>query len=236
MSGSAYPNSTVTFYMDGRDVLKTVSGPDAKFAFTKSGLAAGSYVFSVSAVDPMKRRSPTFSIPIVLPEDGSTAIGGVFLAPTLATDYEQFRRGDTITLFGSTVPDATVSVEVNSEETLFLSSSADDDGAYLLQFNSALLELGRHTAKSKAQSGNLVSPYGHAVSFRVGTDALPRTEGMRGDLNADGRVNLYDFSIAAYWYKRALSTDLVTQEAERLSGDGVIDLVDFSIMAYYWTN
>jgi hypothetical protein len=48
-------------------------------------------------------------------------------------------------------------------------------------------------------------------------------------------VNLVDFSIAAYWYKRPLSADFKVKEAAKLNGDGKIDLVDFSIMAYYWT-
>jgi hypothetical protein len=48
-------------------------------------------------------------------------------------------------------------------------------------------------------------------------------------------VNLVDFSIAAYWYKRTLKTDFIPIEAQRLSGDGKVDLVDFSIMAYYWS-
>jgi hypothetical protein len=53
------------------------------------------------------------------------------------------------------------------------------------------------------------------------------------DLNCDKKVNLIDFSILAYWYKRPL-----TKEAKQkvdLNGDGKVDLVDFSIMAYYWT-
>jgi hypothetical protein len=57
----------------------------------------------------------------------------------------------------------------------------------------------------------------------------------RGDLNNDGRVNLIDFSIAAYWYDKSLPAVLLTREKERLNGDGRIDMADFSIMAYYWT-
>ncbi len=57
----------------------------------------------------------------------------------------------------------------------------------------------------------------------------------RADLNCDGRVSLVDFSIAAYWYKKPLSTAFSEIEADRLNGDGRIDLVDFSIMAFYWT-
>ena len=237
VSGSAYPESTVIFYLDGRERLRTVSGPDAKFTFTDNNLSAGSYSVSIVAIDPDRRRSPAYTVSVRLPESASTSIGGVFLAPSLDTDYETVRRGDTITLFGVTVPEAAVSIEVNSEETLFFSSSADGDGAYLVQFNSGLLELGKHTAKSKAQAGNQVSPYGHAVSFQVGDETEARAgDSEKGDINGDSRVNLYDFSVAAYWYRRALSGDIIAYERDFLSGDGKIDLVDFSIIAYYWTN
>ncbi len=56
-----------------------------------------------------------------------------------------------------------------------------------------------------------------------------------GDLNADCKVNLTDFSIAAYWWGRTLDADFLKLEARRLSGDGKISLEDFSILAYYWT-
>ena len=55
------------------------------------------------------------------------------------------------------------------------------------------------------------------------------------DLNEDGRCNLVDFSIAAFWYKRKLSPEFIVREKRHLNGDGKVDLVDFSIMAYYWT-
>lgn len=68
----------------------------------------------------------------------------------------------------------------------------------------------------------------------VAPPILP-TPSRKGDLNKDGRVNLVDFSIAAYWYKRALNPAFRPIETEYLNNDGRLDLVDFSIMAFYWT-
>lgn len=53
------------------------------------------------------------------------------------------------------------------------------------------------------------------------------------DLNCDGRVNLVDFSILAYWWKRPLTA--VAKQRVDFNGDGKVDLVDFSILAYHWT-
>jgi hypothetical protein len=57
----------------------------------------------------------------------------------------------------------------------------------------------------------------------------------KGDVNSDCKVNLVDFSITAYWYKRDLSAAFTAIELAKLNGDGKVTLADFSIMAYYWT-
>ena len=50
------------------------------------------------------------------------------------------------------------------------------------------------------------------------------------DVNQDGRVDLVDFSILAFWYKKST----INSEAD-LNSDGVVDMTDFSILAFYWT-
>jgi len=53
---------------------------------------------------------------------------------------------------------------------------------------------------------------------------------VRGDLNGDRRVNLVDFSIAAYWHGRPACPAAVD-----LNGDGKVTLTDLSILAAHWT-
>ena len=62
---------------------------------------------------------------------------------------------------------------------------------------------------------------------------LPHEPRERADLNCDGYVNIVDFSILAYWYKRILT--LEAAKMVDLNHDGKVDLIDFSIMAYHWT-
>ena len=52
----------------------------------------------------------------------------------------------------------------------------------------------------------------------------------RGDMNCDGRVNIVDYSIMKYWYKKPNPPAAVD-----LSGDGIVNLKDFSILAAEWT-
>lgn len=55
----------------------------------------------------------------------------------------------------------------------------------------------------------------------------------KGDFNNDTKVNIADFSILAYWYKRPL-TPVAIRQCIDLNNDGKITLADFSILAYYW--
>lgn len=73
------------------------------------------------------------------------------------------------------------------------------------------------------------------VSDKTVLAALPPIAVRKGNINGDKRIDLVDFSIAAYWINRPLSAEFKKIEAERLNNDGKIDLVDLSIMAYYWT-
>jgi hypothetical protein len=165
---------------------------------------------------------------------GATSfISGIFIAPTIAVDKSEVKRGDNIAIFGQSVPNGEITVVISSEEEFFGKTSADQNGAYLYNFDTAELSMGQHFTKSKAARDGAISSFSKAVSFAVGTKniaaELPKVI-TKGDMNNDRRVNLVDFSIAAYWYKRSSPPASVD-----LNGDGKVDLIDFSIIAYYWT-
>jgi len=238
LSGRAYPLSRVTLLKDGQIAVTTIAGPDAKFETSLAGLSAGSYLFAVYSEDPQGRRSVLFTFPIMLTQGAMTTIGGIFLAPTIAVDKSEVKRGDTVAIFGQSVPNSDITISVNSDEEFFNKITADQNGAYLYNFDTSVLEAGQHLTKSKAAVSGEISSFSQAIRFAVGTKnitAIVEKAKLKGDVNNDGRVNLVDFSIAAYWYKRPLSPAFAALEKEKLSGDGKVDLVDFSIMAYYWT-
>jgi hypothetical protein len=51
------------------------------------------------------------------------------------------------------------------------------------------------------------------------------------DVNRDTRIDLVDFSIMAFWWRKSLPAD----SAVDLNCDSQLSLADFSILAYYWT-
>lgn len=236
-SGRAYPNSTVTLLKDAQVAATTIAGPDARFQINLTGVSPGTFIFSVYGEDKLGERSSLVTFPVSVTSGATTNVSGIFLTPTIAVDKLEVKKGETIAIFGQSAPVSEITIQVNSEHEHFTKVQSDGDGAYLLNFDTVPLELGQHTTKSRSSKDGEVSQFSKAVGFAVGTKTvlIPKGRCGKADMNCDGKVNLVDFSIAAFWYKRTLSSAFAVLEAERLNGDGKITIVDFSIMAYHWT-
>jgi len=239
-SGKAYPKSVVTLLKDAQIISTSVAGTDASFSITLTDLNAGNYIFSMYSEDANGIRSTLSTFPVSVTSNTTTNVTGIFLAPTIAVDKSEVKRGDDVVIFGQSVPESDIVISVHSDPEYFSKTVSDKNGAYLYNFDTSFLELGDHATKSKASIGNeLVSAYSNSVNFKVGDENVPVSPKqkcpVKGDLNGDCRVNLVDFSIAAYWYKKNLSGPIIQIEKAELNGDSKINLVDFSIMAYYWT-
>ena len=239
LSGRAYPLSKVNILKDGQLALSTIAGPDSRFEASLSRLSSGDYTFSVYGEDNASRRSSPFTFQVYITEGVVTRVSGIFISPTIAVDKSQVKRGDNIAIFGQSAPTSEIVINVNSEPEFFKSAQSDANGVYLYNFDSSVLDMGRHSTKTKALKEGEISSFSDAINFLVGNTNIPITGPAAGpakcDLNEDTRCNLVDFSIAAFWYKKVLSEEFSAREAKYLNGDGKVDLVDFSIMAYYWT-
>ena len=233
LSGRAYPGMKVTVLKDAQIAASTRADPAANFRIMVSGLSAGSYIFGVYSEDSQGIKSSLLTFPAAVTSGVTIEISNIFIAPTIAVDKSEVKRGDNVAIFGQSVPNSEITIAVNSEEEFFGKTPADKDGVYLYNFDTSPLAMEQHFAKSKAAVGGAISSFGKTVSFLVGNKTVftqPSKCPPKADLNNDCRVNLVDFSIAAYWYKRPSPPASVD-----LNNDGKVDLVDFSIMAYYWT-
>lgn len=236
-SGRAYPLGNVYILKDGQLGVKTIASPDSNFYASFDDLSEGNYNFSVYGEDNEKRKSSLFTFSVFVTKGTITRISGIFIAPTIDVDKSEVKKGDNLAIFGQSVPDSEIVINVNSEEEIFLRTKSTEDGVYFYNFDTSIIAMGDHSTRSKAVLGQEASSFGKTVVFLVGTKNIFKTndDDLMGDLNYDKRVNLVDFSIAAYWYKRSLSKSFTLIEIDKLNGDGKIDLTDFSIMAYYWT-
>ena len=234
LSGSAYPMSTVTILQDAQIAVQSIAGPGGNFTATINNLSAGSYMFSVYSQDENGNRSSLFTFPVALTTGASTQISGIFISPTIATDKQEVKRGDTLVIFGESAPNAQVTITVHSADPIYAQTSSTKEGAYVYDLNTSQLDLGSHLATAQAAVANLVSDDSVSRSFTVGdTDITAQpssTVPLVGDFQNNGRVDLVDFSILAFWYNKP------NPPAEyRLDGGKTVNLRDFSIMAYYWT-
>ena len=239
-SGKAYPKSVVTLLKDAQIAATTIAGSDASFQINLTNISGGNYIFSLYSEDNNGNRSSLVTFPVSVTTGATTNVSGIFIAPTIAVDKSEVKRGENVAIFGQSVPSADIVISVHSDQEYFSKTISDKNGIYLDNFDTSFLDYGGHTTKSKASIGNqLVSGYSYAVNFTVGTQTVlaepTKKCPARGDLNNDCRVNLVDFSIASYWYKGILSDTMKVTEREKLNGDGKINLVDFSIMSFYWT-
>lgn len=230
--GHAYPNSKVTLLKDAQLITSTIAGPDAKFEIILNNLSAGSYVFLIYSEDYQNRRSTPLTFPITITPGVTTTVSGIFITPTIEIDKSSVKRGENLSIFGQGVSNAEVTIAVNSEDELFFKAPTDKNGTYLYNLDTSLLELGNHSVKSKVAFEGDISSFSKIVSFEVGAKNVLKEikEEGQADINNDSRINLIDFSILAYWYKK---TEL--PKNIDLNNDGIINIFDFSIMAYYWT-
>ena len=236
ITGDAYPLGKVVILKDGQIAVQTIAGPNGVFTASVANLSGGSYIFSVYGEDDAGQRSTLFTFPVIVTVGATTEIGGVFLSPIIDVDKETVKQDDTIAIFGKTIPDAIVTIQVDSTVPHFVNTTSSASGAYLYEMNTAQLEYGSHVAKSEVSYGNQISDYSVSRGFTVGdhTVLVPQAPAApteaQGDLNGDGSINLVDFSILAYWYGQPNPP-----AGYLLDGGTVIDLRDFSIMVYYWT-
>lgn len=236
--GKSSPRSTVTLLKDAQIAATGVADNLGNFQVSISGALGGNYVFSVYSDDSKGIRSALLTFPIYVTFGVITKVSGIFIAPTIAVDKTQVKRGDTISIFGQSVPLSEITISIASDKEFFVKKMTDANGAFAFDLRTSALAVGRYETKAKGTIGGENSPFGKTASFLIGTKNIPiqpSKKARKGDLNRDGRVNLVDFSIAAYWYKRPLSAAFASVEMERLNSDGKVDLIDLSIMAYYWT-
>ncbi|MBP9836644.1 MAG: hypothetical protein KBC78_02300 [Candidatus Pacebacteria bacterium] len=239
LSGRAYPKSQVTILKDAQLVATTVSDESAHFQVLIKGLSAGTYIFSLYSEDSNGVRSSLFTFPVSVSKGVLAKIDQIFVAPTISGDKIEVKKGEPITLFGQSFPISEITLEVNSSEQFFSKTTAGSDGVYLYNFDSSVLEIGQHHAKTRSSAELAISSQSSSYEFQVGTKNVYSAESIicskKADFNADCHVNLVDFSIVAFWYNRPLNPAFILREKEHLNGDGKINLVDFSIMAFHWT-
>lgn len=241
ITGQAYPNQPVTLLKDAQIVSTTTATNEGKFTVDVKDLSSGNFVFSLYSQDINDVRSTLVTFPVAIDKNSLTNINGAFIPPTVRTDKEVVEKGKTLSIAGQTAPNAIVEIVIitPTNTVLSLPTTSNAQGIYTYQFDTNPLELGQHFIRVNATHEGRRSTDSTTIAFEVGLqDTLRATDdgcAFFADLNSDCRVNLIDFSIAAFWYEQSIEGEFAQKEGERLNGDQRINLTDFSIMAFYWT-
>lgn len=232
-SGKAYPQAKVFLLKDSQLSGAVVSGASGDFQISLNGISAGNYIFSIYAEDDEKMNSGLVNFPIRVDKEKTVQIVNIIIPPTINTDKSEAARDSKITIFGQAAPAADINILISSDKKDFsVKTVSGENGDYFYNFNTSLFDYGDYEVKAKMSVNNLFSGFGRTVNFIIGTKDIKKEEAgcLIADLNCDGRVDLVDFSIAAYWYKRPLPLASVD-----LNNDRIVDLIDFSIISYWWT-
>jgi len=239
-SGKAAPGSSVKILKGGILTSSVLSNLSGDFSISINYLTAGTYNFVIYYEDTTGKKSASITFNITVNQNQNITINNILLPPTLSIDKTQIKTEESLKIFGQSAPNSQITIflsPLSGNPTTTLNTSANQIGIYEYLFNGQL-QLGQYTVKAKGKLGELISEYSTPQNFSVGTSTIEKPIGIcpqKGDVNYDCRVNLVDFSITAYWFRRTISPEFIIIENDQLSGDSKIDLVDFSILAYYWT-
>jgi hypothetical protein len=240
--GIAYPGSVVSLLKNGVVVTtQAAAKADGTFEIHLQNLVPGTYSFGIRAEDVNRLKSKLLLFSIYVSSSIITTVDGIFIPPTITSDYVEVKQGDDITFFGSGAPNADIHLSLNAgtdaDTEVLKKAKVNASGTWMYRLNSGDFNLGDYNAKGRSIIEGGVSLYSDLLPFRIGDTTRMRAKASslagfrrRCDLNDDGRVNLLDFSIMAFWYKRLGFPPRVD-----LNTDGRINLTDLSILAYCWT-
>lgn len=231
IQGKGYPNSVVNILKDGQILGLANTDGSANFSYETGALTPGPTTFGFWSADTRGLRSITFTTTFQVTQNAVTTVSNVYLPPTLDLRTKKVRLGEIVEAFGSTAPNARVSIFVGKENSPRVTSTSTTAGAWDSAFSTdGLVDESFHQAKAIFESlgaGTQVkSGYSQLVNFYIGVRDVK--EPGSADLNADGRVNLTDFSILLFnWGKSGTIADL--------NLDNTVNLTDLSIMLFAWT-
>lgn len=224
--GRAYPASIVTITRNGGISSRFVALADGTFSHELKAVPTGISAFGLYAQDSDGRISPTVNISISIAENTRTTIAGIFIPPTISVPAEVARNGF-VPVRGQSFPQSDVVLFFHLPGNPSAQTKANEQGKWQTTYDLEGIADGEYSVRAKAIAPDgSQSEFSETKIFRIVAPEL--VECANGDLNGDGRVDIFDFSIMMFWW----GTDNGCADQ---NNDGRVDIIDFSIMLYWWS-
>jgi hypothetical protein len=234
ITGYAFPNSTVTFLVDG-DIAKTTrSSGSGVYSVTLDAISKGVYTFGVYGEGPDKVKSSTFSTSFTVIGARTSELTNINVAPSIKVSPDPVQPGQTLTVSGYGLPNSVVTVQYGKQKAKSnteLTATADGSGKWSTTINTSSMSRGTYQirAKSVRTSDGVTSDFSGYTYFDVGEASQVKSN---ADLSRDGRINLTDFSILLFWWNTNGGDSNPPADINR---DAKVSLTDFSILLFGWT-
>lgn len=234
ITGYASPRAQVTVLVDGKVAETGTADGSGQFSVTIDEIARGAYTFGIYATDAANTKSSTFSTSFSVAGARTSSLSNINIPPSILVTPDPVNPGQTLTISGYTLPNATVTIEnekdKNTSTRRQFTATAGSNGAWSTTVDTTSFSAGTYKVRAKSsQSTTLFTNYSQYVLYGVGQAA---NRGSSSDLNRDGRVNLTDFSILLFWWNTAGGD---SEPPADISQDGRVNLTDFSILLFNWT-
>lgn len=233
IAGRAYPSRTINFILDGDSVGSVQANSSGAFEFsTKS--SPGTATLGIWATDVAGTRSVTFNNTFDVTQGAVTNLNDLILPPSIKVSRTNFNPGETITVSGQAVPNATISLFIDRNTTSPVATGqSGSNGQWSIEYNTSRLSTSEHTIRARSLSGTppltTQSSFSSSVQLFAGVDGKATTA---SDLSRDGRVNLTDFSILIFWWN---TNGGDSDPPADINGNGRVSLEDFSILLFNWS-
>ncbi len=222
-SGWAFRSGEVILLKENKGYATTTANLKAEFEFRIDEPHEGVFTFIIQAKDSQKRRSNDLTFTVEAKKDRAAVVTNILFSPTIALNKAAVQKGETLEIFGSSVPEGVVEVQITDSkgvETL-KSTKVDPAGNWRITLEANQMKEDRYKVRARAKFFNEVSGFSQTLNFIVGRACIP------ADLNCDRVVDVVDFSILMFYWN-------TTSPKADINSDGIVNIIDFSIMMAYW--
>lgn len=229
-SGFAYPGAVVHLLKDGISKMTKTANDRGIFNITLDESYNPNVLYTLYAIDKSNRSSVIINYPVVVKSGYLTQISGIRFSPTIVIDKTEVKAGDYLSVSGYALPNEQINIEIEGLQQRSFSIISNNEGLYKITVPLLDLKQGNYNLYVNYENDKRISKVVKFVIGELNILNIDLTINIPGDCNSDQIINLIDFSVMAFWYKKSNPIQCVDTNK-----DNIINLVDLSILAFYWT-